>query len=85
MSLVPLLSELIDHLESMDRFEPSQISDMTAGLFNSMFNLGNLLSPLVAGILNDWKGYKFTTDTMMIVSGLYVGLLIFGLSKRYKN
>ena len=58
---------------------------MTAGLFNSMFNLGNLMSPLVSGVLNDWRGYKYTTDTMMIGSSIYVAILIFGLSKRYKN
>ena len=74
-ALIPLLSELIELLESKGRFDPGQISDMTAALFNSMFNLGNLLSPLVAGILNDGYGYKFTTDTMMVASALYLVFL----------
>jgi predicted MFS family arabinose efflux permease len=49
---------------------------MTAALFNSMFNLGNLLAPLVASGLYDAGGYKFTTDTMMIISTVYTFVFI---------
>jgi predicted MFS family arabinose efflux permease len=45
---------------------------MTSALFNSMFNLGNLLAPVIAGLLYDWKGYSFTTDTLMCASAAYV-------------
>jgi len=71
LALVPLLSELIETLEDMDIYEPSQICDMTASLFNSMFNLGNLVAPLIAGVLNDNYGYKYTTDFMFVSTGLY--------------
>ena len=54
---------------------------MTAGLFNSMFNLGNLLAPLIAGSLHDWGGYRFTTDTMSIVSLIYLGGMVFVMTK----
>ena len=37
-------------------------------MFNSMFNLGNLLAPVIAGLIYDWKGYQVTTDVMMIAS-----------------
>ncbi|CDW89016.1 permeases of the major facilitator superfamily [Stylonychia lemnae] len=71
MALVPLLSELIEILEGMDKYDPDQISDITSGLFNSMFNLGNLLAPLIAGILNDSHGYVYTCDFMMITAAIY--------------
>lgn len=71
MALVPLLSELIEILEKMEKYDPDQISDLTASLFNSMFNLGNLLAPLLAGVLNDSFGYIYTTDFMMITAIIY--------------
>ena len=66
MALVPLLSELITILENYGVYDPIQISDMTASLFNSMFNLGNLIAPLVAGALQDNYGYHTCTDVMTI-------------------
>ena len=53
LGLVPLLSELIQILEDKEKYSTSDISDKASGLFNSMFNLGNLLGPLIAGALND--------------------------------
>jgi len=41
---------------------------MTSALFNSMFNLGNLLAPVIAAVMYDWKGYQATTDLMMVGS-----------------
>ncbi len=55
----------------MERYDPDQISDITASLFNSMFNLGSLVAPLVAGVLNDSYGYIFTTDFMVVTSLTY--------------
>ena len=49
---------------------------MTAALFNSMFNLGNLLAPLIASGLHDTGGYKFATDTMMISATVYTIVFI---------
>eukprot|EP00347_Sterkiella_histriomuscorum_P013737 403363558 len=72
MALVPLMCELIEILESMEKYDPDQISDVTASLFNSMFNLGNLLAPLIAGVLNDNYGYVYTTDFMMVTAFIYV-------------
>lgn len=74
--MVPILSELIEILKSQNKYYPGQISDMTAALFNSMFNLGNLLAPLVASGLYDAGGYKFTTDTMMISATVYTVVFI---------
>lgn len=71
LALVPLLSELIETLEDMDIYDPSQICDMTASMFNCMFNLGNLLAPLIAGFIYDSYGYKFTTDFMMVSTAIY--------------
>jgi MFS family permease len=71
MALVPLLSEMIESLEDMEIYDPAKISDMTASLFNSMFNLGNLLAPVLAGVLSDNFGYKVTTDCMMISTVVY--------------
>ena len=71
MALVPLMSELIEILEGMEKYDPDQISDVTASLFNSMFNLGNLLAPLIAGVLNDSYGYVYTTDFMMVTAIIY--------------
>jgi len=71
MALVPLLSELIEILEGMEKYDPDQISDVTSGLFNAMFNLGNLLAPLTAGILNDAHGYVYTCDFMMVSAAIY--------------
>lgn len=41
---------------------------MTSALFNSMFNLGNLMAPVISAIVYDWKGYQSTTDVMMVSS-----------------
>lgn len=41
-----------------------------------MFNLGNLLAPIIAGLLQDNYGYRFTCDIMMILSLLYMMLLL---------
>ena len=71
MALVPLLSELIETLEEMDIYEPSQICDMTASVFNAMFNLGNLLAPLIAGFLYDSYGYKYTVDFITISTVIF--------------
>ena len=76
LALVPLLSELIEVLEAQKRFDSHQLSDMTSALFNCMFNLGNLLSPLAAGLLTDRYGYKVTTDVMMIASLAYSFVLL---------
>ncbi|CDW85626.1 permeases of the major facilitator superfamily [Stylonychia lemnae] len=83
LALVPLLSELIETLEDMDIYEPSQICDMTASIFNSMFNLGNLVAPLIAGVLNDNYGYKFTTDFMLVSTVIYC--IIFYFTMIYKQ
>lgn len=53
LGLVPLLSELIQILEEKDLYNPHDISDKASGIFNSMFNLGNLMAPLLAGLLDD--------------------------------
>ena len=82
MALVPLLSELIEVLEAKRRFDPHLLSDMSSALFNSMFNLGNLVSPLVAGLLTDRNGYKVTTDVMMVASLFYCILLVITLGRR---
>lgn len=71
MALVPLLSELIETLEEMDVYEPEKICDMTASMFNAMFNLGNLLAPLIAGVLFDAYGYKLTCDYILISNILF--------------
>lgn len=75
LALIPLLSELIDLLEKEKRFSPDSLSDMCSALFNSMFNLGNLLSPLIAAVMHDSYGYKCTTDAMMILALVYTGIL----------
>ena len=85
MALIPLLSELIEVLESRKRFEPAQINDMSSALFNSMFNVGNVFSPLIAGALHDAYGYQFTTDTMMVVSLIYLIFLIVTLTSSRKK
>ncbi len=66
LGLVPLLSELIQVLEDTDKYNPLDISDKASGLFNSMFNLGNLLAPLIAGMLDDFFGYQMTCDIMAV-------------------
>lgn len=71
MALVPLLSELIEILEGKEIYDPDQISDITASLFNSMFNLGNLIAPLMAGVLNDHYGYIYTTEFMAVSAIIY--------------
>ena len=50
---------------------------MTASLFNSMFNLGNLLAPLIAGVFNDLYGYRFTTDFMLISTVVFCVVFYF--------
>jgi MFS family permease len=91
LGLVPLLSELIDILEATNKYDPVDISDKTAGLFNSMFNLGNLLAPLIAGILGDHFGYRFTCDFMVICTLIFVFIFYFtmifrqDLSNKPKN
>lgn len=71
IGLVPLLSELISILEGEDKYNPTEISDKCSGLFNSMFNMGNLLGPLVAGFLSDWFEYRGTCDIMMVFSLMF--------------
>ena len=51
LGFVPILSELILILEKTGRYKKSQITDLTASVFNSMFNFGNLIAPLLSGIL----------------------------------
>jgi predicted MFS family arabinose efflux permease len=58
---------------------------MTSALFNSMFNLGNLMAPIIAGLLNDNYGYKFTTDTMMVMSLFYFAFLVISISGGHKG
>src|ERR1700733_12780075 len=77
LGLVPLLSEIIDILEETDRYDPVEISDKTAGLFNSMFNLGNLLAPVIAGSLGERFGYRFTCDFFVIATAAFTILFYF--------
>ena len=84
LGLVPLLSELIEVLEKTDRYDPVEISDKTAGLFNSMFNLGNLLAPVMAGFLGDHYGYRFTCDFFVVFTTLFVIVYYFGMIFRQK-
>jgi len=71
LALVPLISELIEVLERKNIYDPNEISDKASGLFNSMFNLGNLFAPLISGILNDMHGYVYTCDFMMITTAMF--------------
>ena len=84
LALVPLLSELIEILEATDRYDPVQISDKTASLFNSMFNLGNLMAPLLAGLMNDNFGYRLTCDFMAVSSLLFCGFFYVSMIFRRK-
>ena len=79
MGLVPLLSEIIDILEGMDRYDPVEISDKTSGLFNSMFNLGNLLAPLISGTLADHFGYRITCDFFVVITTIFVIIFYFAM------
>jgi predicted MFS family arabinose efflux permease len=83
LALVPILSELIEILEATDLYEKSDISDVTAGLFNSMFNLGNLIAPLLGGLLNEKFGYKLTCDFMAIASFVYA--IVFYLTMIFRR
>ena len=76
---MPLLSEIIDILERTDRYDPVDISDKTAGLFNSMFNLGNLLAPVISGALHENYGFRVTCDTMMIATCFFVLIFYFSM------
>ncbi|CDW75990.1 permeases of the major facilitator superfamily [Stylonychia lemnae] len=79
LAQVPLLSELIEVLEKKNRYYSNQISDRSSSLFNSMFNLGNLIAPIVASVINDMYGYVFTCDFMMIIATIYCMLFYFTL------
>ena len=81
IALVPLLSELIEILESKQIYDRDQISDVTASIFNAMFNLGNLIAPLIAGVMNDWVGYRSTTDFMMVTAFLFTILFAMTMFK----
>ena len=81
---MPLLSELIDVLEMTDRYDPVEISDKTAGLFNSMFNLGNLLAPVIAGVMTDNYGYRFTCDFFVVSTTIFVIVFYFVMIFRQK-
>ena len=77
MALVPLLSELISTLENYQIYDPIQISNVTASLFNVMFNLGNLMAPIVAGVLNDNFGYQSATDFMAVACIFYCAIFYY--------
>jgi MFS family permease len=52
LSMVPTLAELIEILTKKQKYREDDISDLTIGIFNSMYSLGNLFAPLFGGILS---------------------------------
>ena len=58
LGLVPTLSELIEILTQKNKYNPLQISDLSVGMFNSMYSLGNLLAPLLGGGLSTYFTYE---------------------------
>jgi MFS family permease len=69
-AFVPTLAEMIDILEGLDngKYDTQEISDLSVGVFNSMFSLGNLLAPLIGGVLNHYYDYMQTCNIVAFLS-----------------
>ena len=68
LAFVPTLAEVIEILTAKNIYDPTEISDLSVGMFNSMFSLGNLIAPLLGGTLNYCYSYSTTCDTMAVLS-----------------
>lgn len=64
---VPTLAEMIDILERLE-YESQDISDLSVGVFNGMWSLGNLMAPLIGGILNYFYAYMQTCNIVAFLS-----------------
>jgi len=73
--LVPAISEIIEILEATEKFDPYDISDKSSGIYNSMSNLGTLISPLLSAALMDLVGYRTTCDIMLV--GTFIFTIFF--------
>ncbi len=58
LGMVPTLAEMIEVLASLNKYDPDQISDLSVGMFNAMYSLGNLIAPLLGGTLYYYFGYE---------------------------
>lgn len=77
--IVALLSEVISVLKKSKKYNPIEISDKAAGLFNSMFSLSFLTMPVMAGLINDSYGFKSACDVMSVISACFLFVFYFGM------
>jgi MFS family permease len=68
LGLVPTLAELIDILSSKGIYSSADISDLSVGIFNSMYSLGNLLAPLFGGVLSYYFAYSQVCEIIAFLS-----------------
>src|SRR3569833_2200015 len=65
-TFVPILGELIEILEAERKYDPNAISDLSIGMFNAMFSVGNVISPLIGGYLSYAVGPHRTCEIIAV-------------------
>jgi len=68
-----------------DNFTPNQIkqkSEKAASIYGFVYGIGNILTPFAAGALQDYAGWRFTTDVLakysVVLAVLYGVVILVG-------
>jgi hypothetical protein len=54
----------------------NELKDKASGIYNAFNAMGFFFAPLMSGLINDLRGYKYTMDVVVII-GLGVAALYF--------
>ena len=75
---IPILPELITIMNEKNRYikDDPKLMDMCSGIYNTSINFGFWLTPLLSGLISNYKGYQFTCDFMAFLS-LGFGLIFY--------
>jgi len=76
---IPVIPEVLDsviHMYNKEDFVSSKLNDRVAGLNATFLGLGQMIAPILGGVLVEKLGFKAATDTIGIMS-LFVAILYF--------
>lgn len=78
-SLIPSLPEMIRQGKEKYPRQQEKVSDLAAGVFNSLLGFGQILGPLYGANMMESTSFRYTCDFVALVGLLNaISLLVFG-------
>mmetsp|Transcript_11412 Transcript_11412/g.11427 ORF Transcript_11412/g.11427 Transcript_11412/m.11427 type:complete len:109 (-) Transcript_11412:193-519(-) len=75
---IPTLPQIIEALQEMSGSTDNPVlNDKASGFFNACGSFGQVLAPIVGGLLNTYYGFRITCDFMGLVASTYTVIYLF--------